>query len=36
MTIWEWLQLVIGMGLIASLVVMAWGVTRHSRRDSDL
>ncbi len=36
MTTLEWIQLAIGMGLIASLVVMAWGVTRHSRRDSDL
>ena len=36
MTIWEWLQLMIGAGLFISLAVLALIVTRHSRRDSDL
>ena len=36
MTTLEWIQLAIGTGLIASLIVMTWGVNRHARRDSDL
>ena len=32
----EWLQVLIGTGLFLLLVVMAWGVTRHSRQDRNL